>query len=193
MPRRGGDQGVEIDFERRGADARAQDAETRARVPSHRTFGPALEINECGADLTRIGITSRLVPDDDTDVLTWIHGIVPIPEDYVTRFKMDFITYDGATSDPPGPSTNWSSIGKDTWDGHQMFFMTPLTRQQMTAIGMAELCEADLDFSGDVGFGDILTVIGLWGPCTNCPEDLSGNGQIDFADILAIIGAWGPC
>jgi len=55
-------------------------------------------------------------------------------------------------------------------------------------------CPADLDGSGDVGFGDILSIISAWGPCgVPCPEDLSGNGNVDFADILAVIGAFGPC
>jgi len=55
-------------------------------------------------------------------------------------------------------------------------------------------CPADLDSSGDVGFGDILQIIGAWGPCgVPCPQDLSGNGSVDFADILAVIGSWGPC
>ncbi|MCP3904140.1 MAG: LamG domain-containing protein, partial [Planctomycetes bacterium] len=54
-------------------------------------------------------------------------------------------------------------------------------------------CTADLDGSGDVGFGDILEVIANWGFCPGCPQDLSGNNQVDFADILAVIGAWGPC
>ncbi len=55
-------------------------------------------------------------------------------------------------------------------------------------------CPADIDDSGDVGFSDILGVIGAWGPCgAPCPEDLNGNGSVDFADILAVIGAWGPC
>ncbi|MCP3905244.1 MAG: S8 family serine peptidase [Planctomycetes bacterium] len=58
----------------------------------------------------------------------------------------------------------------------------------------AGLCVADLDGSGDVGFGDILTIIGAWGPCgVPCPEDLSGNGQVDFADILEVIAAFGDC
>ncbi|MCP3903594.1 MAG: hypothetical protein GY715_08150 [Planctomycetes bacterium] len=55
-------------------------------------------------------------------------------------------------------------------------------------------CPADLDASGDVGFGDILSIISAWGPCgVPCPEDLSGNGNVDFADILAVIAAFGPC
>ncbi|MHC5113568.1 MAG: PHB depolymerase family esterase [Planctomycetota bacterium] len=56
------------------------------------------------------------------------------------------------------------------------------------------LCPADLDGSGDVGFGDILAIIAAWGPCgAPCPEDLSGNGSVDFADILAVIAAFGDC
>ncbi|MHC5113903.1 MAG: GEVED domain-containing protein, partial [Planctomycetota bacterium] len=55
-------------------------------------------------------------------------------------------------------------------------------------------CPADLDGSGDVGFGDILAVIGAWGPCgAPCPEDVDGSGDVGFGDILVIIGAWGPC
>ncbi|MCP3903402.1 MAG: CRTAC1 family protein [Planctomycetes bacterium] len=54
-------------------------------------------------------------------------------------------------------------------------------------------CPADLNLDGDVGFGDILAVIGAWGPCAACPEDLDGSGDVGFGDILAVIGAWGPC
>ncbi|MHC5112922.1 MAG: S8 family serine peptidase [Planctomycetota bacterium] len=58
----------------------------------------------------------------------------------------------------------------------------------------AGLCPADLDGSGDVGFGDILAIIAAWGPCGGpCPEDLSGNGQVDFADILVVIAQFGNC
>ncbi|MHC5114643.1 MAG: hypothetical protein ACYTGP_09470 [Planctomycetota bacterium] len=59
----------------------------------------------------------------------------------------------------------------------------------------ADPCPADLDGSGDVGFGDVLSVIGAWGPCPPgpCPNDLSGNGSVDFADVLVVIAAWGPC
>jgi hypothetical protein len=55
-------------------------------------------------------------------------------------------------------------------------------------------CTADVDGSGDVGFGDILRIIAAWGPCgAPCPEDLSANGVVDFADVLAVIAAWGAC
>jgi len=44
---------------------------------------------------------------------------------------MDFLTYNGNPGDTVVPSKNWSYIGKNTWDGHQMFFATPLTKLQM--------------------------------------------------------------
>ncbi|MCP3905783.1 MAG: hypothetical protein GY715_19320 [Planctomycetes bacterium] len=58
---------------------------------------------------------------------------------------------------------------------------------------VGEPCPADIDGSGDVGFGDILAVIGSWGPCPGCPADVNDDGQAGFADILQIIAAWGPC
>jgi len=58
---------------------------------------------------------------------------------------------------------------------------------------IGEPCTADVDGSGDVGFGDILAVIGSWGPCPGCPADVNEDGMVGFADILQIIGAWGPC
>ncbi|MHC5115353.1 MAG: hypothetical protein ACYTGP_13100 [Planctomycetota bacterium] len=61
--------------------------------------------------------------------------------------------------------------------------------------GVLDTCEctADLDGSGGVDFGDLLSIIAAWGPCDACPEDLSANGIVDFADILEVLGTWGPC
>ncbi len=58
-------------------------------------------------------------------------------------------------------------------------------------------CPEDLDGNGAVDFGDVLMVLGSWGPCEDpcppCPEDLDGDCQIAFGEILAILRAWGPC
>jgi len=67
--------------------------------------------------------------------LTVKSGIVPIPADYQRALKMDFLTYNGSPNDPVAPSKNWSPIGKNTWDAHQMFFATPLTKYQMAKLG----------------------------------------------------------
>jgi hypothetical protein len=72
----------------------------------------------------------------DKRTLEWMRGVVPIPEDYRTTLKMEFMTFNGDPASKPGPNAGaWSPIGKDTWDGSQMFFATPLTREQMTALG----------------------------------------------------------
>jgi hypothetical protein len=102
--------------------------------------------------------------DDDAKTLSWIHGVVPLPIDYEETFKMEFITYDGDPADPPGPSSNWSSIGKDTWDGHQLFFATPLDRDQMAALGFGEPMP---DIILDIKPG-------------SCPNSVGVNSQASF-------------
>ncbi|MHC4948721.1 MAG: hypothetical protein ACYTG1_10720, partial [Planctomycetota bacterium] len=57
----------------------------------------------------------------------------------------------------------------------------------------AALCPEDLDGSGDVSIGDLLLVLGAWGPCGGCPEDLDGSGDVGVADMLQVLGAWGLC
>ncbi|MCP3902865.1 MAG: hypothetical protein GY715_04440, partial [Planctomycetes bacterium] len=57
-------------------------------------------------------------------------------------------------------------------------------------------CPGDFNEDGAVGFGDILALIGLWGPCgigITCPGDLNFDGSVGFADILFVISNWGPC
>lgn len=73
--------------------------------------------------------------DEDTKTLSHLKGIVPMPADYETSFKMDFLTYTGDLAEPPHPGTDWEGIGKNTWDGHQMFFASPLTVEQMQKLG----------------------------------------------------------
>lgn len=72
-------------------------------------------------------------PADST--LSTLTGIVPLPIDYKYSFKMDFLKYNGEPSDPVGPSKNWSVV-KETADGFALRYCTPLTTQQMHAIGM---------------------------------------------------------
>jgi hypothetical protein len=133
--------------------------------------------------------------DDVNKTLSWVQGIVPIPVDYESTLRMDFITYDGNTSDPPGPSTNWSSIGKDVWDGHQMFFATPLTLDQMSALGFnfaGRDCPSDLTGDNNVDSSDLFQLLGAWGQ-SDVPEDLTGDGIVDSGDLFELLGSWGPC
>lgn len=107
-------------------------AEGRTCSECHNNMGGA---NEAITQYNATGQMQFASWDDNAKALSWLKGIVPIPEDYEQTLKMDFIKYDGDTSDPPGPSDNWSPIGKDTWDLHQMFFASPLTTSQMEALG----------------------------------------------------------
>lgn len=55
-------------------------------------------------------------------------------------------------------------------------------------------CPSDLDDSGAVGFGDLLQVLGDWGPCAGtCTSDLDGSNDVGFGDLLQVLGDWGPC
>jgi hypothetical protein len=88
----------------------------------------------------------RLAQWSDTDsTLTTLEGIVPFPPDYETSLKMDFITYNGNTDDPLGNSKDWSSIGKDTWDSHQLMFASALTEDQMAFLAFPITAVEQLD------------------------------------------------
>jgi hypothetical protein len=133
--------------------------------------------------------------DDENKVLSWLHGVVPMPADYQESFRMDFLTYTGDTSDPPPGDPNlWTGIGEDTWDGHQMFFATPLTLDQMAALGFEAPpdCPADLDGSGSVEVNDLLLLLASWGS-SGGDADLDGSGTVEVNDLLILLAAWGPC
>lgn len=58
-------------------------------------------------------------------------------------------------------------------------------------------CQPDLDRSRDVGFSDLLEVLGNWGPCDPpcgaCVADLDGDRVVGFQEILIVLAAWGSC
>ena len=51
----------------------------------------------------------------------------------------------------------------------------------------------DFDGSGVVGFGDLLRLLAVWGPCDGCPEDLDRFGSVDEPDLLYLLALWGFC
>jgi len=59
--------------------------------------------------------------------------------------------------------------------------------------GSATGCVGDTDASGDVGFGDLVTLLATWGPCPGCPADFNGNDVVDFDDLVSLLANWGPC
>jgi hypothetical protein len=56
-----------------------------------------------------------------------------------------------------------------------------------------DTCPEDLDGSGQVGFDDLVELLGSWGECFGCEADLDGSGEVGFDDLVALLGAWGPC
>ena len=54
-------------------------------------------------------------------------------------------------------------------------------------------CQGDLDGSGDIGVGDFLLVIGLWGTQSVGPPDLNGDGEVGIEEFLIVLGNWGDC
>lgn len=59
-------------------------------------------------------------------------------------------------------------------------------------------CAADLECSGTVGIGDLLEILGAWGPCPapcppKCVADVNGDCAVDVNDLLVVLGAWGQC
>ncbi len=56
-------------------------------------------------------------------------------------------------------------------------------------------CATDVDGSGHVGVGDILTIIDNWGTCgdgTFRPDgDVDGSCCVDVSDLLEVVGVWG--
>jgi len=55
-------------------------------------------------------------------------------------------------------------------------------------------CMADLDGSGFVDFGDVVTLLLDFGPCSGvCKADLDGSGTVDLSDAAVIALDFGPC
>ena len=57
-------------------------------------------------------------------------------------------------------------------------------------------CPWDLDGNNDIGVGDLLILLGAWGPCPpkgDCPADFDGSGDVGVSDFLELLGNWGPC
>ncbi len=107
--------------------------DARVCTDCHQNFGgsiPAIEDYNAGG-----GIKFSTWNSADS-TLSWTQGIIPLPIDYKHSFLMDFITYEGNLSDPPG--ANWTFV-KSEADGFQLLYSTPMTTRQMALLGMDTL------------------------------------------------------
>ncbi len=55
------------------------------------------------------------------------------------------------------------------------------------------ICLWDLDNNNDVGVGDLLILLGAWGPNPGHPADFDANDTVGVSDLLALLANWGPC
>jgi hypothetical protein len=67
------------------------------------------------------------------------------------------------------------------WATQRGFVLKPLE---------SESIPGDLDGDGAVTVGDLLILLGGWGPCDGCPSDLNGDGVVDVADLLTLLANW---
>lgn len=89
---------------------------------------------------------------------------------------------------PPGATANLLMSGTFS-DG------TSVTNASATiAADGGQRCLADLDATGFVDFGDVVTLLLDYGPCTGlCAPDLDASGTIDLSDAALLMLDFGPC
>jgi DNA-binding beta-propeller fold protein YncE len=100
---------------------------------------------------------------------------------YVASFGNDrLLRYDGVSGAPLGVVADLGAMGVDGPLGIR-FFDGPT-------------CRPDLDGSGAVGTGDLIALLGRWGPCSRpCRQDLDRDGVVGTADLIVLLGRWGTC
>ncbi|MBC8200687.1 MAG: S8 family serine peptidase, partial [Planctomycetes bacterium] len=86
-------------------------------------------------------------------------------------------------------AVDYGSGGYDTTFGHG--FVN--AKAALDAVDDGTTCVGDLDGDGNVGVGDLLSVVEQWGACNGCIGDIDGDGSVGVSDILAIVDAWGAC
>ena len=157
----------------------------RVCADCHANFGGTIAAIE---DYNEDGVMQFASWNEEDSTLNWLKGIVPLPADYERSFKLDFITYDGNTSDPVGPSKNWSLVSKD-WDGHQLMFATPLTMVQMSKIGFDTTVTSVKTIKSDLipeKYGLEQNYPNPFNPSTTIEYSITepGNVQLQIFDVL---------
>jgi len=112
------------------------------RFHGHTITGDGADCADChnNAAITSYNDTGTIpvVQWDDTEnKLVNTKGIIPVPEDWQTSFLLDFVEFSGAPGDPidsPFDATKWSFMESGA-DGSHMLYASPLTHDQMVALG----------------------------------------------------------
>jgi len=109
----------------------------------HNQAATAGGTNAAITDYNRNGAIRFARWDNVDKTLSWTHGVVPLPADYRKTFRIDFLRFDGDPAAPLGPAAQWSYLDND-WDAAQMLYASPMSRQQMDALGFATMVPFDL-------------------------------------------------
>lgn len=92
--------------------------------------------NDAVAQYNRRGLIRFAEWDAVDGQLRWHRGVVPVPADYASTLRLEFLAFDGPLDAPPGPDAGtWSSLGRDRPHATQMLFASPLTAEQMHRLG----------------------------------------------------------
>ncbi len=64
-----------------------------------------------------------------------------------------------------------------------------------TYVVFSPVIPGDLDDDGSVGVGDLLLLLGAWGPCPEtcppfCTGDINGDCTVGVADLLLLLANW---
>ncbi|MCH7603973.1 MAG: FG-GAP repeat protein [Planctomycetes bacterium] len=55
-----------------------------------------------------------------------------------------------------------------------------------------ETARGDFNLDGMVNVTDLLSLLGVWGPCPGCPQDTNVDSKVNVTDLLTVLGNWGP-
>ncbi len=92
-----------------------------------------------------------------------------------------------AIGGPPGQEIVFAGSWQDDDSGHNSG-----SAYLFDLVG-ACLCPWDLDDSGGVLTGDLITLLGAWGKNPGHPADFDGDGNVGTSDLIVLLGHWGQC
>ena len=112
------------------------------RFNGHTISGDARDCVDChnNSAITSYNDTGEIPVvqwDTNTNTLVNTKGIIPVPEDWQTSLKFDFVRFLGLSTDPidsPFDPARWEFM-KSGADGSHMLYASPLTHDQMVALG----------------------------------------------------------
>lgn len=100
------------------------------------------------------------------------------------------------SGDEPGLLAYYSFNADDARDdgphGHDGIFVGQVAAADSGAIDCAAPCPWDMNCSGAIDVGDLLTMLGAWGSEPQGPPDFDGGG-VAVSDLLELLANWGAC